>query len=130
RYVRDKRKSKLILRPKRGLRAAAWLARLRVKHALPRTPVLLPHFDRQALESQFAPLAARVVLRLCYPAQYPTLGELRKNASPERRDIPAHQSSRESQYSTASHPGRLLFRSVFPPTPAWHAEYRRCWRCR
>src|SRR5438874_6822649 len=65
RYVRGKRKSTLAPTPRYGLPAGAWLARLRVNHAPPRTPVLLPHFDRQALESQFAPLAARGVLRLC-----------------------------------------------------------------
>ena len=65
RYVRGKRKSRLTPIPKCGLLAAVWLVGLRVKHVLPRTPVLLPHFDRQAVESQFAPLAALAVLRLC-----------------------------------------------------------------
>ena len=84
RYVQGKRKPKLTRLTRCGLLAAAGLAGLRVKRVLVRTPVLLPHFDRQAVESQLALLAVSDVLRLCQWAGGPTLSEHQRNASRAR----------------------------------------------
>src|SRR4029450_10036652 len=73
RYVRGKRKSRLTPIPRCGHLAAAWLAALRVRSALARTPVLLLQSGRQAVESQPERPNGVNSLGKCSLARYPKL---------------------------------------------------------